>query len=74
MGDRAGAVRRLREALKYVPHDADAHRELGALLAAAGDREGAVHHLGQAVQLNPQDQRARQLLEQLSQRGGRSKP
>jgi tetratricopeptide (TPR) repeat protein len=74
VGDRAGAVRRLREALKYVPHDADAHRELGALLAAAGDREGAVHHLGQAVQLNPQDQRARQLLEQLSQRGGRSKP
>ena len=67
-GDRAGALRAFEAAVRFMPQQAEAHRDLGALLAREGRTDEAQTHLRLAVQLQPTDARAKELLDEISQR------
>ena len=53
-GDTAGAVARLREAIRLQPDSADAHAMLGAILYRSKDTAGAAAAFREAVRLGPQ--------------------
>ena len=59
LGDDAGAIAALREALQANPNDFDANLTLGAILNTQRDLAGARQHLDQAVKLNPKSELAR---------------
>jgi tetratricopeptide (TPR) repeat protein len=65
LGDRAAAIESFETALRCQPFLAEAHRDLGELLAQAGQTKLAREHLRQAVELDPTDERARKLLDGL---------
>jgi cytochrome c-type biogenesis protein CcmH/NrfG len=73
-GNRAEAIRRLIEAVQYMPQDAEAHCELGQLLIQDGRRDEALVHLHHALRLKPDDRRPRELLDKLQPRGGKEVP
>lgn len=54
-GDLAGAIERLREAVRLDPTNARAHRRLGDVLLDAGDRRAAIEELRAATQFEPND-------------------
>jgi tetratricopeptide (TPR) repeat protein len=62
LGDKPQALHLLRQAVQYLPHRGDVHRDLGSLLIGEGRRHDALHHLEQAVRLSPEDGQARTLL------------
>jgi Flp pilus assembly protein TadD len=53
MGRNEEAIRHLTEALRLVPIDAEAHFDLGCLLAESGRRDEAVKSLKEALRLKP---------------------
>jgi Flp pilus assembly protein TadD len=67
-GDRAEALRAFQAAVRYMPQQAEARRELGAFLAREGRTDEAAAQLRQALQLQPGDTKARELLDELSGR------
>jgi tetratricopeptide (TPR) repeat protein len=62
------AIASLRQAVRFKPNYADAHRELGDLLAANGQDAEALRHLTQASQLAPEDPTTQRLLAAVRQR------
>jgi Flp pilus assembly protein TadD len=56
--------------VRCKPHYAEAHVNLGELLAEEGQVAEARLHLRHAVDLLPQDRRARELLEQIEKKRG----
>ena len=56
----------LRAAVRYMPQQAEPHRELGALLAREGRTEEAAAELRQVLRLQPADAKAKELLEAVS--------
>jgi tetratricopeptide (TPR) repeat protein len=67
-GDEGGAIEAFRKALRYQPNYAQAHLDLGTLLAKRGQNADALLHLGYAVQLDPANLRAKKLLQQVLMR------
>jgi tetratricopeptide (TPR) repeat protein len=67
-GTGAMALRAFQAAVRYMPQQAEARRELGALLAREGRRDEAVTQLRQALQLQPGDTKAKELLDEVSGR------
>ncbi|MGC2662432.1 MAG: tetratricopeptide repeat protein [Bryobacteraceae bacterium] len=59
LGDDAGAVTALRDAIQANPDDFDAHLTLGAILNTQRDLPGARENLDKAVELNPTSALAR---------------
>jgi len=55
----------LRAAVHCKPDFADAHRDLGDLLAKAGRRAEALRHLEDAARLAPSDEKALRSVERL---------
>lgn len=61
-GERAEAVRVLREIIGRNPADADARLLLGSVLQEAGDRSGSLEQLSEAVRLRPRSAEAQNAL------------
>jgi tetratricopeptide (TPR) repeat protein len=61
-GQRAEAVRVLREIIARNPGDADARLLLGSVLQEAGDRAGSLEQLSEAVRLRPRSAEAQNAL------------
>jgi len=58
--------------VEISPDDAQAHSNLGAMLAGEGRLDEAIRHFEKAVEILPNDARVRQNLERArSERGGR---
>jgi serine/threonine protein kinase/Flp pilus assembly protein TadD len=51
--DWPGAEAHLRRAIELSPSDADAHQQLGVVLAAMGDREASIEEVRRARELDP---------------------
>jgi Flp pilus assembly protein TadD len=56
------AIRHLEQSLRLNPNNADAHNELGALLANRGEIAEAIPHFEQALRLDPNHAGARENL------------
>jgi tetratricopeptide (TPR) repeat protein len=67
-GDRAEALLAFQAAVRYLPQQAGARRQLGVLLARGGRPDEALTQLRQALQLQPGDTKPRELLNEVSGR------
>jgi tetratricopeptide (TPR) repeat protein len=65
LGDRAAAVRAFEAAVRTMPQQPDARRDLAAALAQDGRPDEAAAQLRYALQLNPKDAKAREMLDGL---------
>jgi tetratricopeptide (TPR) repeat protein len=66
LGDRQGAIAALQQALRVVPHYADAHYNLADALAVVGDLPGAIRHWRAYLTYDPNSRWAEQVKKRLS--------
>jgi tetratricopeptide (TPR) repeat protein len=69
LGDLDGAIAHYRKAVVAIPYYAEAHANLGGVLAARGHPSEAREHLRAALRLNPKDAEARAVLDRLGPDG-----